>query len=204
MTIKIWGALALANFVASLAPGQNMAYLAAAAVRAGPRGGLAALGGILVAELLWSVLALSLALSAREVSPTLFMRLQYASGGFLIWLGFCILKETAVRVGRQDDTGHFNLRCAARGVWVGLANPLALIFFLSLFPGFVSAGTDATDPAVIAFYVSAVLASSAAGLAPYLVTAGVVAQAGQARRLQMISGGSLVILGAVVLLRQLA
>jgi hypothetical protein len=46
------------------------------------------------------------------------------------------------------------------------------------------------------------VAARPAGLAPYLVTAGVVAQVGQARRLQIVSGSSLLILGAAVLLRQ--
>ena len=203
VTIEIWAALAVANFVASLAPGQNIAYLTAATARTGLRGGLAALSGLLLAELLWSVLALSLALGTRQVSPTLFQTLQVVGGLFLIWLGLGVLCDNADRSGGREET-YGQVKCAAQGVWVGLANPLALMFFLSLFPGFVAEDADATDPAVIVFYASAVLVSSSAGLAPYLIATGALARAGQARRLQMVSGSTLLLLGALVMLRLLS
>jgi threonine/homoserine/homoserine lactone efflux protein len=163
MSMEIWVALAAANFVASLAPGQNVAYLGAATVRVGLRGGLAAVAGILVAELLWSLLALSLALGARKVSPELFEALQLASAFVLVWLGVSILRDSVAATDPAARRGRGRVGCVAQGVWVGLANPLALIFFLSLFPGFVSGTPDLGDPSVITFYVSAVLVSSAAG-----------------------------------------
>ncbi len=200
MSIEIWFAPAAANFVACLSPGQNVACLGAATVRMGLRGGLATVGGILLAELLWSILALSLALGARAVSPALVNFLQLASAFVLVWLGLGILRDSTVGADARARQGKGHIGCVAQGVWVGLANPLALIFFLSLFPGFVSSNADVTDPLVTAFYASAVLVSSAAGLSPYLVDER-LARVSQARGLQMVSGGALLLLGALLLWR---
>ncbi|WP_366523491.1 LysE family transporter [uncultured Sulfitobacter sp.] len=43
------------------------------------------------------------------------------------------------------------------GVFVGFANPLALVFFLSVFPAFVPPGTNGTG--AVFFFVSAIVAS---------------------------------------------
>jgi threonine/homoserine/homoserine lactone efflux protein len=176
MTIELWFALAAANFAASVAPGQNVALVGSAAVRAGLRGGAAAVAGILVAECVWSVLALALLLGARDVSPALFAGLQLASVVPLIWIGVCILRDPAADADTDTAPGArcSSRRLVLRGVLIGAANPLALVFFLSLLPGFVPAQTDLSDPATSAFFVSAVLASTVAGLAPWLVASGLV------------------------------
>ena len=199
MTLETWTALAAANLLASIAPGQNVALVGATTVRSGLRGGMLAIGGILVAELVWSCLALFLALGAREVSPTLFGALQAASGAFLLCFGAATLRA---RPGRDEAEARRRCRPALDGVWIGLANPLALIFFLSLFPSFVAEDARATSPAVLLFYASAVLASSAAGLVPWLALSGALARAGlAARSLTILSGLALIGLGALVLLR---
>jgi|GEM_PF-3956004 len=203
MTIELWFALAAANFAASVAPGQNVALVGSAAVRAGLWGGVAAGAGILVAELAWSVLALALLLGARDVSPALFTGLQLASVASLIWIGVCILREPAADAKSARGARCSVRRLAMRGIWIGAANPLALVFFLSLLPGFVPAQTDLANPAALAFFVSAVLASTVAGLAPWLVASGVLARSGLGWCLQVFSGCALLVIAGVVLWRTL-
>ncbi len=203
MTIELWFALAAANFAASVAPGQNVALVGSAAVRAGLWGGVAAVAGILVAELVWSVLALALLLGARDVSPALFTGLQAASVISLIWIGVCILREPAADTNIGPGTRCSVRRLVLRGVLIGAANPLALVFFLSLLPGFVPAQSDLADPATLAFFVSAVLVSTVAGLAPWLVASGVLARTGLGWCLQVFSGGALIVIAGLVLWRTL-
>lgn len=201
MSAEIWFALAAANFAASVAPGQNVALVGSATARTGLVGGTAVVIGILFAELIWSVLALTLAVTASEVSPIFFTCLQAASGGFLFWLGMSLLHEGPVVAGAAARPKGCFARLTLDGFWIGLANPLALIFFLSLFPGLVSGLSDTTDPLVLAACVSAILFSSAAGLAPWLVSSGALARIGFARHLQVFSGSALLVMGSLVFFR---
>lgn len=204
MSIELWFTVAAANFAASLAPGQNVALVGSAALQAGTRGGAAAAAGILLAELAWSALALALLLGAREVSPGLFAAMQIASAMSLVWIGTCILREPAAASPVAARAGGRGIgRFALRGIWVGAANPLALVFFLSLLPGFVPDHGALANPSTVAFYVSAVLVSTAAGLAPWLLASGVLARTGLGCLFQRLSGGALIAIAGLVLWRTL-
>ena len=200
MTIDLWIALAAANFVASAAPGQCVALVGSAAVRGGLHGASLAIGGILLAEGLWSTIAIGLALGAREVSPTLFLGLQTASGLALVTFGV----TTLMSLRRQSDSvlsPHSDRRMTLEGLWIGLANPLALIFFLSLFPAFVPEDLFAVTPGVALFYISAVLLSTTAALVPYAITADVLKRLGWGPVLNVVSSVTLIALGAILLYR---
>lgn len=200
MSLEIWIALAAANFVASLVPGQNAALIGSATARSGLHGGSFAIIGILAAELIWSVAALVIALSARELSPALWTALQIGSGLVLLSLGVLTFRDTqADRV--ETDRARGCTCIAVQGLWVGLANPMALVFFLSLFPAFVPPDSTGTDANMLGFYASAVVASSFAGLVPYLAVSSALAKGGFAVSLQMCCGGMLVVLGGLVLAR---
>ena len=153
MTAQIWIALATANFFACLAPGQNAALMGAAAARSGPIGGGFAMLGILLAELAWAAIAIYLTFGARELAGDTFVLLQIASAGVLIWFGIGAMREGVGARGFKVHRGALGL--VGDGIVVGLANPLALVFFLSVFPAFVPAGTSGSGAAL--FFVSAIL-----------------------------------------------
>ncbi|MEM5541147.1 LysE family transporter [Sulfitobacter sp. AS92] len=200
MTPEIWIALAAANFMASLVPGQNAAFVGSATARAGVWGGGLATSGILAAEMIWSVAALLIALGARELDPRLWTALQIGSGIVLVALGYLTFRASGA-TGPGAVRPRSGLRISAQGLWIGLANPIALVFFLSLFPAFVPAGSTQADAGMVLFYASAILASSAAGIAPYLVVSGALARGGFSVPLQMSCGSMLVLLGGLVLVR---
>lgn len=195
MTPEIWITLAAANFIAYLAPGQNVALVGAATARAGLPGGLSAVGGVLVAELIWTAAALALTLTAREIDGRVMLSLQVASGLFLVWSGWKVLKTPPrLEVSTVAQTGG-HIRLATLGVWVGLANPLALVFFVSIFPGLVSASASQAPLDLLIFCGTAVVLSSLAAIAPYLAVSQVLVRAGQGRRLNALSGGALLFVG---------
>ncbi len=197
MTLEIWIALAAANFVACLAPGQNAALITAAAARSGAvRGGVAMIG-ILVAELIWALIAIYLTFGARELAGDAFVLMQIGSAGLLVWFGIATISSSSG--GQQAASGSGLSRLLRNGVFVGLANPLALVFFLSVFPAFVPQGATGFGSAV--FFVSAILLSSAAGLAPYLAAGDVIGRAGKGLVLQFLSGGALAGTGVLLLAR---
>ena len=93
MTPEIWITLAAANFAAYLAPGQNMALVGATTARSGLPGGLSAVGGILMAEFVWTAAALGLTLTAREIDGNVMLALQVSGGTYLVWSGWKVLNS---------------------------------------------------------------------------------------------------------------
>lgn len=199
MTIELWITLAAANFAAYLAPGQNVALVGAATARAGLRGGVASVSGILVAEFIWTAVALALVLAAREVEAGAMHFLQIGGGIFLVWSGYGVLRGPRTEADRADTTPSSVARYAAFGVWVGLANPLALFFFVSIFPGLITIGGPQTALGLLAFCGSAVVVSSLLALLPYLAASQVLVRVGQSNLLNLMSGGALLSIGVVAL-----
>ena len=134
MTSELWITLAAANLAADLAPGQNMAYIGAATARSGLPGGVAAVIGILVSELIWTGIAMALILTARDIDANAMLVFQGGGGLVLVWSGLRVLRSSSEGTNAVRVVSGYG-RTALLGVWVGLANPLALIFFVSIFPG---------------------------------------------------------------------
>lgn len=197
MTAEIWIALATANFFACLAPGQNAALLGAATARSGLSGGLVAGAGILLAELIWASIAIYLTFGAREVAGESFILMQIASAAVLIWFGVKAMRDGVKTGAVKPHKGYAGL--LSDGVVIGLANPLALVFFLSVFPAFVPPESSGRYAAL--FFVSAILVSSIAGLVPYLAAGGVLRRSGHSATLHLVSGGALAGAGGILLLK---
>ncbi len=200
MTLQIWIALATANFLACLAPGQNAALMGAAAARSGLMGGVFAMFGILLAELAWAVIAIYLTFGAQELVGETFVLLQIASAGVLIWFGIRAMREGVCSNPVKAHKSAMGL--VGDGVIIGLANPLALVFFISVFPAFVPPGTSGAGAAL--FFISAILVSSVAGSVPYLAAGGILQRVGRTAALHLISGGTLAGIGGIMLLRAAA
>lgn len=196
MTSEIWFALALTNFLACLAPGQNTALVGGTVLQTGIRSGAAVATGILIAELAWAVLALILVLGAIELNNSLIFWLKLAGAPVLIWFGYAILfaaKADSVEqrlCSRAEDAGM-----AARGLCIGITNPMALIFFLSVFPQFVLVEQSQLSAASTVFYISAVVISAALGIAPYLALAKIMEKSTMSQYLQKLSGVILIVFG---------
>ncbi|SEO02624.1 LysE family translocator [Palleronia pelagia] len=199
MTPEIWIALATANFAAYLAPGQNMALVGAATARSGMPGGVAAVAGILVAEAVWTAIALGLIITAREIDSEVMLCLQVASGAFLVWCGWKVLTTSADGDTTPIESKGSHIRLFLHGIWVGLANPLALVFFVSIFPGLLKASLTHEPLGLLFFSGTAVVISSLAALAPYLAMSRMLVVAGQARRLNAVSGGALLLVGVAAI-----
>jgi threonine/homoserine/homoserine lactone efflux protein len=185
--------LAAANLAASVAPGPNVALVVGASARGGARAGLAACAGVLVAETIWALCAL-LAIGglAARIDPA---PLRQAGGATLIGLG---LWSLAQRPGGMVAAARPRLGALlGQGVLVGLANPVALVFFAAVFPPLVG---DATlTPGVCALCVAAVALSSAAGLAPWLAGSAWLIPPGRVLALHRACAVAIVACGAMAL-----
>jgi threonine/homoserine/homoserine lactone efflux protein len=156
-----------------------------------------------VADLLWCLLALALAISAKEVSPDLFLALQVGSGLLLLCFGFKIITNLSSAKVEQRKTQNSILKLVLQGFSLGFANPLTLIFFLTLFPAFMPTEMNVADFNVALFYCSAVVLSGLVALLPYILASSALCKAGFGAVLNLVSGVGLALVGGFVLVNSL-
>ena len=187
--------LAGANFIACVVPGQNVALIAAMAAGRGVRAAGAALTGILLAELIWCLAAILTLAGVTEAARAEISTIEAAGAVLLLALGGAMLLDTGGV--ERTSVGRPGGRALLAGLLVGLANPLAMVFFLGVLPQFVPPGGLGASEASLA--VGAVLISTAAALVPYAAGAALIA--GRWRRVvSACSGVSMIGLGGAGLI----
>ena len=184
-------------FIASAAaPGPDIAALIARTLSVGPRAGVAMLFGVIAGKLLLLTLALlGLALLVQAFSP-IFVVIKFAGAAYLIWLGV----KTWRRAGR---TPIGVLGDVALGFGMAIANPIAILFYVSVTPSVVGAD-GATLEQMIALGAIVFGAMLAIGCA-YIALAGfarrLFVHPHAQRRLDRGAGVALIGAGAVVATR---
>lgn len=205
MTLEMWIGLAALNFLASLSPGQNVALVGGTVLRSGTRSGVAAVLGILLAEAVWAILALCAVIGVLQLDGTLMFGLQLAGGVLLILFGLSILAARIVCTAPEAAPEiALDKRMIGKGACIGFANPLALVFFLSVFPQFVTVDDTGLSAFSVIFCVSAIVLSAALALAPYFALAAMLARSAVSNMLQRVSGAMLVGFGLLVLAEGMA
>jgi threonine/homoserine/homoserine lactone efflux protein len=133
--------------VVIVTPGQDTALTIRNTLLGGRRGGVWTAAGVVTGQLAWAA-ATSVGLAALLLaSQPVFTALKLAGAAYLVWLGATAL-VSAVR-GRGASSGAAGLssrplraRNAYRqGVMSNLGNPKMAVFFTSLLPQFVGAGS---------------------------------------------------------------
>ena len=119
-----------------LSPGPNMAFVVSHGVTHGWRGGIASALGIIVADLLLTVLTASGVTALVASWPPSFDVIRYAGVIYLLWLVFKTLQKSP-----GLGMAHINRVPLGRVGWQAmlnsLLNPKALLFFLVFLPQFV-------------------------------------------------------------------
>jgi threonine/homoserine/homoserine lactone efflux protein len=141
----------------TLTPGAAFALLLQAAAVHGLRVALATVAGNSVGVLVWGVLS-ALGLSALVAANQLaYDALRVAGAVFLLWLGVQALRSARSSAAEAAGPGPRErgiapsrpaLRAARKGLINSLANPKLAVFFVSLFPQFLSPGADVLPAAL--------------------------------------------------------
>ena len=120
-----------------LSPGPNMAFVLSHGVACGRRGGLAAAGGIALADVLLTVLTATGITAAVAAWPPSFDVLRYLGAAYLLWLAYIALRSDGAMVLNQATlpTSGKVFRMAMLNC---LLNPKALLFFMVFLPQFVN------------------------------------------------------------------
>ena len=158
-------------------PGPGTLTLLASVGRGGMRGGIAAIGGVLVGDqvLMW-LAALGVA-AVLHAQPALFKALQLAGAAYLIWIGArLIFASAAGRSARAVESQAPGSGYFRRALLVTVLNPKAIVFFMAFFPLFID---PATHRGWITFAAMAITVAAVAAVYCLALCAG--AQAIRAR-----------------------
>ena len=127
------------------APGPDTALTIRNSIVGGRRGGLLTAGGIAAGQLVWTI-ATSLGIAGLlQASQPAFTALKIIGAAYLVWLGFqSILAAARGRPSHEEPKTRYQLwrwNAMRQGLISNLANPKMAVFFLSLLPQFVPAGS---------------------------------------------------------------
>lgn len=128
-------AFAAASLAVYLAPGADMAYIAANSVPHGFRAGAHAATGTVLGVFVQALAAASGATAIFLVSPAAFEAVRWAGVAYLCWLGIRLLRagEAAPAAAAQRRRAG---RVILKGAAINLLNPKISLFFLAFLPQF--------------------------------------------------------------------
>lgn len=201
-------ALFLAFLAATLAivvtPGPSVALVSAQALRFGPGAALVAVAGDALGSMVHILVAVAGMQALIAASDLVLPWLQMLGGLFILWLAL-----SAWRAGRTplpDAAAPPRARAPRRvSFWAGflacVTNPKAIVFFIALFPGFISPAHGVLGQSLI--YGAVFIGLDAAFILGYaLLARHAFNRAAPARlRLEHVSALGLLVVGGLLLAR---
>ena len=127
-------AFLLSVLVFLMMPGPGSLVVLTATARGGPRGGYAALFGLMLGD--WVLMAAAMAGVAALLAthPLLFKAVQYLGVAYLLWTGLRLLRASGGEVRRPGISSRSFFR---QGFLITVINPKAIVFYMAFFPLFI-------------------------------------------------------------------
>ncbi|MEU0054831.1 LysE family translocator [Streptomyces sp. NPDC006334] len=183
-------------------PGADWAYVIAAGLRG--RSVAAAVGGLVGGYALHTALAAAGLAVLVAGSPALLTALTVAGAGYLVWLGWSVLRRPAVPEAGEAPASEGGRRVFLRGAAISGLNPKGLLLYLSVLPQFLVT-RDAALP--VPAQTAALGVLHMACCAAVYLTVGVLARTllgarpAAARAVTRTSGAAMLGIGAFLLLQ---
>ncbi len=118
-------------------PGPSVALASAQAIRFGPRAALTTVAGDALGSVVHILIAVGSLKTLIALSGVILPWLQMAGGVFILWLALQSWREARIPA---PDLPPLRKRASfATGFFACVTNPKAIVFFVALFPGFISA-----------------------------------------------------------------
>lgn len=185
-------------------PGADWAYAISAGLR--DRSVVPAVAGLIAGYAGYTLLAVAGLVVLVASSPTVLTALTVAGAGYLVWLGWGVLRKPAVLSASEETAASSSrLQVMLKGVGISGLNPKALLLYFSLFPQFVDSA--ASWPVAAQTGLLGTLHMTACALV-YL-TVGVLARTvlktrpSAARAVTRVSGALMIAIGGFLLVERL-
>lgn len=121
-------------------PGADWAYAIAAGLR--ERSVVPAVAGLIAGYAGYTLLAVAGLVVIVAGSPTLLTALTVAGAGYLVWLGWGVLRRPPALTAAEEAVSSSRARVMLRGAGISGLNPKALLLYFSLFPQFIDSATS--------------------------------------------------------------
>lgn len=119
-------------------PGADWAYAISAGLR--DRSVVPAVAGLIVGHLGYALVAVAGLAVIVASSPTLLTALTVVGAGYLLWLGWGVLRQPAGLTASGQTDGSSRRQVMLKGAGISGLNPKALLLYFSLFPQFLDPG----------------------------------------------------------------
>jgi len=150
MTLTATLVLFLAMLILAVIPGPGMMIVVARTLSHGLWAGVATSVGIVAGDFVFILLAVVGMSSLALVLGEMFTVVKYLGAAYLLWLGVKLIFSRHYAQAPEQETKGSHTTSFVAGLVVTLANPKAILFYMSFFPAFVDLKTlGAMDVAII-------------------------------------------------------
>lgn len=120
-------------------PGADWAYAISAGLRG--RSVVPAVTGLIAGHTAYALVAVAGLTVIVASSPATLTALTVAGAGYLLWLGWGVLRQPAVPAAAGESAVTSRVQVMLRGAGISGLNPKALLLYFSLFPQFIHPAT---------------------------------------------------------------
>jgi homoserine/homoserine lactone efflux protein len=205
VALETWIALLVLFFFGGLSPGPAVMLVTGSAARYGFRPAMVAGVGIALANWLWLALAASGAALLATRFPQGFTVLKLFGLGVILWLGIAQMRAPTDSFSKRLESAPPRAKLFVSGLGLQLSNPMALVTFAGIIPGFF----DASRP-IWPQYITMVATITWLELQGLAVYAGFghwvrakLADPAKARLFNLITGAALILAGLIAVLSTL-
>ncbi|GGK55123.1 LysE family translocator [Streptomyces flaveus] len=185
-------------------PGADWAYAISAGLR--DRSVVPAVAGLIAGHAAYALMAVAGLAVIVANSPTVLTALTVAGAGYLLWLGWGVLRQPATLAASGEAMGSSRMQTMLKGAGISGLNPKALLLYFSLFPQFLDPATGWPVAAQTGLLSTLHLTACAVVYLAVGILAGTVLKTrpSAARGVTRISGALMIAIGAFLLVERLA
>ncbi|OED49729.1 LysE family translocator [Leisingera sp. S232] len=127
-----------ATLLIVVTPGPSVALASSQAVRFGPRAAAVTVAGDALGSVIHILIAVASLQTLMAMSEIILPYLQIAGGVFILFLAWQSLRSSATTKQAPAHVGTVPKATFFAGFFACVTNPKAIVFFVALFPGFIS------------------------------------------------------------------
>jgi threonine/homoserine/homoserine lactone efflux protein len=185
-------------------PGADWAYAISAGLRG--RSVVPAVTGLIAGHAAYALVAVAGLAVIVASSPAALTALTVAGAGYLLWLGWGVLRKPTVPAAAGESADTSRVQVMLKGAGISGLNPKALLLYFSLFPQFI----ETADGWPVAAQTGLLSTMHLTACAVVYLAVGVLARMvlstrpSAARVVTRISGAMMIAIGAFLLVERLA
>jgi threonine/homoserine/homoserine lactone efflux protein len=154
MTIESILALFVAMLISAAVPGPGVVACVARAIASGFQDTLYVIGGILIGNIAFLMIAIFGLVAAAQTLGSLFIVVKYLGALYLIWLGLKLWRSTPNReISIINGRSSSSMSSFLTGLVVPFSNSSVIFFYISLLPSFIDLTSLSWTDVLIAMFV---------------------------------------------------